>query len=137
MSNSPEYNLESFAIAAAQASGVVPQTLQLRHHDDGGDADTERIFFEATTGNQDPPDSQVYEMQLLIEFRSTNRDATETDPIFAGIIKAMVLPAVGIVGRELFPGGLWMDQEQSEDARNDSADTRSRSRTYNFHAGQS
>lgn len=141
MSNiSWERKLELWAIAQCNAAGTLPVGLQLRPHDDAGAANEERIYFEATTGNQNPPaatveDGQVYDTLLLAEFRSTNRDATETDAIFAELMAIFSDPDATVPENGYFTAGLWFDQEESQNARSDGQDTRNRSRTFTFQVG--
>lgn len=128
--------LEDWAIAQCRAAGTLPTTLQLRNHDDAGDASDERIYFEATTGQQNPPGVEVYDTTLLVEFRSTNRNANETDPIFAALFKIFTNPKSNVPQNLNFTNGLWFNQEESNDARSDGENTRDRSRTFLFQVGQ-
>lgn len=127
-----EYKLEEFGIIAATAATTIPSTLAKVHHDESDEAKTERLIFFATTGEEDPPDSRVFNTSLQIELRSTSRDAEEIDSIFAAIEAAFSLPNVIQSVMDFFPGGLWYNQEQSNNDRTESRDTRKRSRTYAF-----
>jgi len=135
--NSWEWKLESWAIAACVAAGILPPTLQLRHHDDKDPAANDRVFFLAVTEQNDPPGTPVYETQLTVEYRTTNRDAAVTDPIFEDIIAVFSNPGALDYAALLFPGGLWYDQESSDDNRTDGRDTRERNRSFDFRLAQS
>ncbi len=130
-----EWRLEEWAIQQCNAAGTLG-TLQLRHHDDEDQADKERVFFQAITGQQNPPGEQVYDTTLLVEFRSTDRDATQTDAIFAKILAVFINPSADVAANDYFGAGLWFDQEESNNARSDGANTRDRSRTFMFQVGQ-
>ncbi len=136
MSASYEYLLESWAIAQCQAAATLPSGLQLRHHDDAEQCSDERIYFQATTGQQNPPGVEVYDTTLLVEFRSTNRNASQTDAIFSEMFAIFTNPNADIPENIPFAAGLWFDQEESNDARNDGDNTRDRSRTFLFQVGQ-
>lgn len=132
-----EYNLESFGIACAVAAGI---TIPLNHHDESTDAATERLIFTATDGEQDPTGLPVYTAKLDVELRTTNRDATATDQLFAAIEEIFrygmqFYPGTLLTARLLFPAGLWLELDASQNDRSDGANTRKRSRTYEFKAG--
>lgn len=131
-----EWKLEEWAIAQCNAAASLPDTLQLRHHDDADQAATERIFFKATTGEQNPPGLEIYNTALLVEFRSTNRNSAQTDAIFAEMFAIFTRPIGNIPENSYFTAGLWFDQEESTNARNDGDNTRDRSRTFAFQVGQ-
>lgn len=140
MSNSLEYQLEEWAIQQCAAAGTLSGT-PLRHHDDGTDAAPRRIFFEAVQGEQDPafqgsPLVAVYAFTLTAEYRTTDTNATVTDPIFAALLKALTNPIGTVAANSYFSGGLWFEQESGSDARADGTNTRNRSRTYEFRVGQ-
>lgn len=130
-----ERKLELYGIAAARASTIIPQSLPKVCHDESAPADVERLVFTATTGNQDPPDAQIYDTELLVELRSTNRNAEQLDEIWAEIEKSFQKPAALIVAMNLFPAGLWFLDERSENDRSDSPNTRKRSRRFFFSVG--
>lgn len=127
-----EYKLEEFGIFAAIAAIAIPATLPKVHHDESEQAASERLIFFAVTGSENPAGAQVFDTTLEIELRTTNRDAAAVDAMFASIEAAFALPEVINSAQSLFPGGLWYSQEESSNAREDSRDTRRRSRTYNF-----
>lgn len=128
-----EWKLEEFGIRAALAGMI---TIPCKHHDDPTQADNERIVFFAVTGEQDPPDSPVYAATLQVELRTTNRNAAQVDAIFNDIENAFAIAGSTSWAAATFSAGLSMDQEDSQDNRSDSKDTRKRSRTYKFHMGQ-
>lgn len=139
--NSTEWKLEEFAIQQCVAADTLPDGLALRHHDDASPAPPRRIFFEAVMGEQDPafqgtPGVAVYTFALTAEYRTTDRDATVTDPIFAALLTALTNPKSNVAANAYFAGGLWFEQENSTDARTDGTNTRNRSRTYEFRVGQ-
>src|SRR5436190_22883092 len=120
MSNSLEWMLEEWAlqqVAAAVATGNAQFSalsgIQARHHDDGNDASPTRIFFEAVQGEQDPafqgnPGVPVYVTMMTAEYRTTDRDATVTDPIFAALLKVFTQqPMPTVAASANMAGGLW------------------------------
>lgn len=130
--NSYEWKLEDWAIRAAQYANMFPETLPKLHHDDREQAAQERIVFEAVTGDEEPAGSGVFTTELAAEFRSTNREVSETDDMFAALMAAFASPGAIAYATELFPGGLWFDQDASENSRNDGRDSKTRSRTFSF-----
>lgn len=133
-----EWNLEEFVRLATVGVNGLPPVV---HHDSAADAQAERIILTATTGIEDPAGGNIFQTELEAELRTTTRDAAAEDAIFALFEKAMTnipdVPAAIAFGTANLPGGVMLDNEESENARSDSKDTRKRSRKYKFFVGHS
>ncbi len=133
-----EWKLEELIRLATVGVAGLPPVV---HHDSSADAETERIILTATTGVEDPAGGNVFQTELEAELRTTTRNAAAEDTIFALFEKTMTniaeSPAAIAFGTANLPGGVMLDNEESENARSDSKDTRKRSRKYKFFVGHS
>ena len=132
MSQSLKIALEQWCIQCVSLSGLTG-TLPLVNVDSGAIAAQERAIFSATIGEKQLEGAKCYAATVEIELRSTNRDATAVDSVFASIEAAFVYPvssAVAYAGMLFTELRFFPENMESEASREDN--TRRRSRTYPF-----
>ncbi len=136
MSQSLEYKVEEFAIQSISGTQGLPLGIQIAHHDNTEDAETERIIVKATAGEQELEGPQCYPVSLSVELRTTNRNAEYVESVFTTIWNALkpdgIFYGVPYATQQLDP--LIYISEVGTDNRQDSKNTRNRSRTITFKA---
>lgn len=126
-----KWKTEQWAIDTLSLVAALNQ-IQKLHVDSGAPAEQERIICSATVHQRELEGPAAFPVDLEIELRSTNRDATAVDQIFAAIEAALLPPAVTDV-QAYFSYLIFFPE--SMDSRADRGDnSRIRSRTYPFKA---
>lgn len=123
------YNVETWAIAAVQQGSSL--TLQMLHVDDSAMAAQERLIFHAQALEKQLPGPQCNEVNLVIELRSTDRNAQDVDQIYSQVEAAMQLPGAIVIADSLF-SVLVFYPERMTSQTDRTQNSRVRMRTYPF-----
>lgn len=137
MSNeSLAYKIEEFAIESITGSDAVLEGIPIVHHDRDPQSENERIICTAKCGEQELDGPQCYPVSLLIELRTTSRDAAHVEAVWGALWRA-VKPANVVLGRAyattVLDPLIYISEEGGDD-RSDGKNTRFRSRTLTFKA---
>jgi hypothetical protein len=119
--------------SAAGGDGSPLAGIQLAHIDDSSQAQQERLVFSATPHAQELQGARYYPTDLQVELRNSDRNAVDSDTIFAAI-EALFM---GMTGENNYDAGTYFSEliffpEEMDSKADRSDNSRIRSRTFPF-----
>jgi hypothetical protein len=125
--------LESWAMGAVASAGGILTGIQTAHVDDSSQVKQERLIFGATVHSQELQGAQYFPTDLQIELRDSDRDAANSDAIFAFIEQLFKsMSKVNNYQAATYFTELIFFPEEMDSKADRSDNSRIRSRTYPF-----